>query len=66
MCHPLDSILNDDVSIEERDVVIPAELDPSQNTIFPDFEPSRIKELVKINYSIIISINMNMDVTVSS
>lgn len=46
LCHPLSYILNDGISIEEKDVVIPAELDPSQNTIFPDFEPFQIKKLV--------------------
>ncbi len=46
LCHPLSYALDDSVAIEERDVVIPAELDPSQNSIFPDFEPKQIKKLV--------------------
>ena len=39
--------MDDSVSIQEKDIVIPAELDPAQNTIFPDFEPEQIKKLVK-------------------
>lgn len=49
MCHPLNYILDDDAQIEEKDVVIPAELDPAQNSVFPDFEPNEIKRLVGIS-----------------
>lgn len=50
LCHPLSYALDDNVEIEERDIVIPAELDPSQNSIFPDFEPKQIKKMVQLNY----------------
>ena len=39
-------MLDDDVQIDEKDVEIPAELDPSQNSKFPNFEPKWIKEMV--------------------
>ena len=49
-CHPLSLALDDNVEIEEKDIVIPAELDPSQNSKFPDFEPKQIKKMVhKLN-----------------
>lgn len=43
---PLSYLTDDNVVIEEKDIEIPAELDPTQNAKFPDFEPSRRKELV--------------------
>lgn len=46
MCHPLSQVLDDNVEIEEKDVLIPVELDPAQNSVFPDFEPNQIKKLV--------------------
>lgn len=48
-CHPLNYILDDNVAIQEKDIVIPAELDPAQNAVFPDFEPDQIKKLVSYN-----------------
>lgn len=36
------------MAMQEKDIIIPAELDPAQNTIFPDFEPNEIKKLVSI------------------
>lgn len=51
MCHPLSYALDDSVEIQENDVLIPAELDPSQNSIFPDFEPKQIKKMVYYNSS---------------
>ena len=47
MCHPLSRVLDDNVVIEARDVLIPVELDPAQNSVFPDFEPNQIKRLVR-------------------
>lgn len=46
LCHPLSQVLDDNVEIEEKDVLIPVELDPAQNSVFPDFEPNQIKKLV--------------------
>ena len=53
VCHPLNYILDDDAQIEEKDVVIPAELDPAQNSVFPDFEPNEIKRLVRHSANIL-------------
>ena len=46
LCLPLTSVLNENVQIEEEDIEIPAEVDPAQDTNFPDFEPSQKMKLV--------------------
>lgn len=41
--------MNDNSITEiESDTEIPAEIDPSQMTNFPDFEPQKLKELVMV------------------
>ena len=48
LCLPLENVLNDEVQLDEKDTVIPAELDPSQNSIFPDFEANQLQQLVSM------------------
>lgn len=45
-CHRLDWMNDNSITEIESDTEIPAEIDPSQMTNFPDFEPQKLKELV--------------------
>ena len=47
-CHRLDWLEDNEFSHVESDTEIPAEIDPSQTTYFPDFEPERLKTMVTL------------------
>ena len=45
-CHRLDFMNDNSITEIESDTEIPSEIDPSQMTSFPEFEPQKLKEMV--------------------
>ena len=49
-CHHLDWMNDNSITEIESDTEIPSEIDPSQMSSFPEFEPQKLKEMVS-NYT---------------
>lgn len=45
-CHHLDWMNDNSITEIESDTEIPSEIDPSQMSSFPEFEPQKLKDMV--------------------